>query len=197
LLVLYLVGAGIVAVYLRRFPFLTAPIAVGLWLLTMDLSTQMLGNNISWESERMITLVFGLAMLAGSYVIDRRTQQDFSFWGYLVGATAFWWALTLTDQGNELARFGYFSLNVALMLLSVLLNRKIFTVYGAIGVVGYLGHLAWSVFENTTLFPIALSLMGLSIIFIGIKYHKNSEAIDRAILGLVPTALRKWLPSNR
>jgi hypothetical protein len=197
LLELSMVGAGVIAVYFRRFPFLTAPIAIGLWLLTMDVSTQLLGDHVSWDSERMITLGFGLAMLIGSYLVDRRTREDFSFWGYLVGATAFWWALTLSDQNNELAKFAYFSVNVGLMFLSVLLNRKIFTIYGAIGAVGYLGHLAWSVFENTPLFPVVLSLMGLAIIFVGIKYHKNSAAIDRAILNLVPASLRSWLPSNR
>lgn len=190
--------AGLVALRFFRFPFITAPVSLGIMLTAMETLSLLAGHEFGWEQYRTITLVFGLAMIAGSYIVDLRTRSgDFAFWGYLVGVSAFWISLSLMDSGSELGRFLHFLVNVAMMVLSVLLRRRVFLVYGAAGVVWYLGHLAFSVFEGSMLFPIALSAIGVAIIFLGIKYHRNRERIENAILGLVPDSLKNWLPPAR
>jgi hypothetical protein len=46
------------------------------------------------------------------------------------------------------------------------------------GVMGYIGHLAYRVFESSLLFPFALSLIGILVIYLGVLYQRNSAAID-------------------
>jgi len=190
--------AGLVALKFVRFPFLTAPISFSLWFATLSAANLLAGpGGLSWDQTRMITLGFGVVMLAGSYLVDRRTDGDYAFWGYLLGASAFWFALTITDQNSEWLKLGYCLVNVGLMLTSVLVDRKIFVIYGSMGVVGYLFHLAFSVFANSTLFPFVLSFMGLGIIFLGIKYARNRARIEAALWSLVPDAVKPWLPGSR
>ena len=81
-------------------------------------------------------------MLVVAYWIDQRTSEDYSSWGYLFGLLAFWGGLSLMESGNQWNKFLYCLINVALMLLSVLLQRRVFIVFGALGVFGYLGYLS-------------------------------------------------------
>jgi len=83
------------------------------------------------------------------------------------------------------------------MVLSVLLQRRVFIVFGALGVFGYLGYLAHRVFRDSLLFPFALSLLGILVIYLGIKYQRHREEIERFLLTRVPFGLRRLLPTER
>lgn len=191
-------ATSLLALSVVRFPFLTAPISLSLWVATISAANLIAGpGGLSWEQTRWLTLVFGLAMCAGSYTVDRRTDGDFAFWGYLLGASALWGSISLSDQNSELLKAAYCLFNVFLMMLSVLLDRKIFVIYGSLGVIGYLFHLAFSVFADSTIFPFVLSLMGLAIIFAGIGYARNRVRIETAVMSLVPEPLKRWLPTSR
>jgi hypothetical protein len=190
--------AGVVALRFIRFPFLTAPIAFSLWYMSMDLTPLLFGKtDFTWNERLWVSLWFGLAVLVVAYVIDRRTREDYACWGYLFGMLAFWGGLSLMETGSEFRRFLYGLINVGLMLLSVLLDRRVFIVFGALGVFGYLGHLAYSVFKDSLMFPFVLSLLGIVIIYLGIKYQRHRDVIDRSILGLLPEQLRHLLPRER
>src|SRR5215210_2229506 len=155
------VGAGLAALRFFRFPFLTAPIAFALWFMSMDL-TPLIYGRLYYEAQgyQVVSLVFGLVVLAGAYLVDRRTEEDYAFWGYLFGMFAFWGGLTLFEGGSELDWLIYGLINAGLIPLSVLLQRRVFVVFGAAGVFGYVGHLAWEIFEASLLFPFVLSAAG-------------------------------------
>ncbi len=190
--------AGLVALRFIRFPFLTAPIAFSLWYMSMDLTPLVFGKtDFTWNERLWVSLWFGLAVLLVSYVVDRRTEEDYAFWGYLFGMLAFWGGLSLMETGSEFRKFLYGLMNVGLMLVSVLVDRRVFIVFGALGVFGYLGHLAYSVFKDSLMFPFVLSALGIVIIYLGIKYQRNRDAIERAILGLLPEKVRQLLPRER
>jgi hypothetical protein len=70
-------------------------------------------------------------------------------------------------------------------------------VLGAVGVFGYVGHLAWEIFEDSLLFPFALSAAGLAIIALGILYAKNRDKIEGAVVRAIPTTIRRLLPIER
>jgi hypothetical protein len=110
---------------------------------------------------------------------------------------AFWGGLTLLEGGNELDWFIYGLINAGLMVLSVLLQRRVFVVFGALGVFGYVGHLAWEIFEDSLLFPFALSAAGIAIIALGILYARNREKIEDAMVRMVPVGVRRALPRER
>jgi hypothetical protein len=189
---------GAIALRFIRFPFLTFPIAFALWYMSMDLTPLLFGKEDFAYHERLwVSLWFGLIMLLIAYLIDRRTQEDFSFWGYLFGLLAFWGGLSLMDSGSQLNRFLYCLINVCLMLLSVLLQRRAFIVFGALGVFGYLGYLSYDVFKDSVMFPFALTFLGVLIIALGVGYQRNREAIERGVLNLVPAGVQNMLPKNR
>ncbi len=192
------VVAGLVALRFFRFPFLTAPVAFSLWFMSMDLTPLIYGPDYEYgDGYQLVSLVFGLAVLIGSYLIDRHTEEDYAFWGYLFGMFAFWGGLTLLEGGSELDWFFYGLINLGLVLLSVLLQRRVFIVFGSVGVFGYVGHLAWEIFEDSLLFPFVLSAVGLAIIALGILYARNRERVERGVLSRVPDSIRRFLPAQR
>jgi len=190
--------AGVVALRFIRFPFLTAPIAFSLWYMSMDLTPLLFGQpDFTWNQRLWVSLWFGLAVLLVSYIIDRRTKGDYAFWGYLFGMLAFWGGLSLMESGSEFRRLLYGLINVGLIFLSVLLDRRVFIIFGSLGVFGYLGHLSYRVFKDSLMFPFVLSVLGILIIYLGIKYQRNRDVIDRSILRLMPEQLRQLLPQER
>lgn len=190
--------AGLVALRYVRFPFLTAPVAFALWYMSMDLAPLLFGQlELSWDERLWVSLWFGLAVLLLAYLIDRRTEEDFAFWLYLFGLLAFWGGLSLMDSDSELSKFLYFLINVGLMAVSLLLQRRVFIVFGALGVFGYIGHLAHRVFADSLLFPFALTLVGIGIIWLGIQFQRHGRAIEAAVQARVPERLRALAPANR
>ena len=190
--------AGLIALRYVRFPFLTFPIAFALWYMSMDLTPIIAQTgSFTWEQRLWVSAVFGAAVLVCAYVVDRRAKEDYAFWLYLFGLLAFWGGLSLMESGSQWKKFFYCLINVVLMVLGVLLQRKAFLVFGALGVFGYLGYLSWDVFQNSLMFPFVLTGIGLVVIFLGIKYQKNQERIAQALMGMVPPAWRRLLPSER
>ncbi|HEY9787016.1 MAG TPA: hypothetical protein V6D17_16610 [Candidatus Obscuribacterales bacterium] len=192
-----IVGA-LAALRFFKFPFLTAPIFLSLWLMSVTVVEVLFKGSVFslWNTHLWVTLAFGAFMMVVAFILDGRTRGDYSFWGYLFGATAFWFSLTLMDSGSEFGKLVYCGINVVLMLVSVLLARRIFLIYGALGVLGYIFHLAYTLFADSLLFPFMLTIVGVGIIVAGIQYHKHRARIDGFVLNLVPEGLRKHLPSR-
>lgn len=190
--------AGLAALYFVPFPFIIAPIAFSLWFLSLDIVPYIFGTNDQyWDRDSWITMAFGLAMIIASFIIDRRTKEDFAFWGYFFGLLAFSVGLCILTLGHERYMALYCAINVLLMILSVYLGRTVFLVFGAIGVFSYLCYLAYDVFANSILFPFILSFIGLAIVAAGIFYQRHRDKIESALLSLIPAPLQKYLPRNR
>jgi hypothetical protein len=64
------------------------------------------------------------------------------------------------------------------------------------GVIGYLGHLAYTVFSNSLLFPIVLSFIGVLIIFAGVQYKKNYPTWELWLQRVLPESLLQLLPKD-
>jgi hypothetical protein len=79
----------------------------------------------------------------------------------------------------------------------VLLQRRMFVVFGAAGMFGYVGHLAWEIFVDSLLFPFILSAVVLAVIALGILYAKNRDKIEGAVVRAIPTGIRRLLPMER
>jgi hypothetical protein len=182
-----------------KFPFLTAPLFFSLYLLSIDVTPFFFGTGSEWTNVRWMSLLFGLVMMILAFLTDyycrkHNYKEDYAFWGYLFGTSVFWLGLTLLDSNQEWSKILYCLINVILLIAGVLLQRKIFLVCGAIGVNGYIGHLAYRVFNHSILFPFVLSFAGIGIIYIGILYNRNQLKIEEYIKNKVPEAIRKFLP---
>jgi hypothetical protein len=192
--------AGLVALRVRRFPFLTFPIAFALWYMSMDIVPLLLRREeFSWNERNWISVGFGVFMLVVAYLIDlfERGEEDYAFWCYLFGLLAFWGGLSVMQDGSEAGKLVYFLINLALLVKGVFLRRKQFLVFGALGCFGYIGHLAWTVFKDSVLFPFVLTLAGLAVIALGIFLQRRSAAIEAWFQRRIPAVLRRLVPPQR
>ncbi|WP_439861127.1 DUF2157 domain-containing protein [Pseudomonas sp. MBLB4136] len=188
---------GALMLRLLPLPFIVMPMAVALWFMSMDLTELFYGSPFDWEQRRWVSLWFGLGLLLASLGLDGRTRQDYAFWGYLAGLAAFWGGLSLMDSDSELGKALYCLINLVLMALAVLLRRVQFMVFGALGVAGYLGHLAYEVFADSLLFPILLSLIGLAVIGLGLLYQRHRQRLSGGLRTHLPKGLLAVLPALR
>jgi hypothetical protein len=190
--------AGLIALKFIRFPFLTFPIAFSLWYMSMDLTPLILRRpEFSWEERLWVSLCFGMLILLATFLIDRRSREDYAFWGYLFGVMAFWGGLSLMESHSELNKFIYCLINIGLVFLGVFLQRRVFLVFGACGVFGYLGHLSYTVFKDSFLFPMALTILGLAVIFVGVQYQRHRNKIEEVMLAIIPESVRSLRPVAR
>ena len=192
-------AASVVMLRSFRLPFMVMPVAVTIWYLSMDVAHMLMQKEgFDWQFTRDVSLVFGLATCAIAVWVDLRTlasthplnRQDFAFWLYLFGAIMFWCGLSLRESDSELNKFIYALINVGLVFLGAAIGRRVFTVLGAIGVASYLGYLSYRVFEDSLLFPFALTLLGLAVVALGIWWQRREAAIHARLAGWLPVALR-------
>lgn len=186
---------GFVFLKHRKFPLLTLPICYAMWYLSMDIVPLCLGQAIepTWGMRNFATCIFALLMLGYALKLDndKQNKEDYSHWLYIFGATMLWGAiisiLAQFECDNEFAYFLTAIFNFIYMFISILLKRKVFMVWGAIGFWTYLGHLAFQIFKDTPMFPIVLVIFGLLVIFFGIYYSKNCKLLEdklRTFIGI-------------
>jgi hypothetical protein len=190
--------AGLLALRYFRFPFITAPIAFALWYMSMDLIHLISGSGyLGWQEKANISAVFGALMLIAAYAVDLRTNaSDFAFWSYLFGLMIFWGGLTSMESHSEVGRFVYCVINLFLIVCSVALRRRAFIVFGGLGVMSYVGHLAYSVFQDSMLFPLVLTLIGLAIIALGVLYQRHRAQIERRFQAAIGLHLQGFIPER-
>ena len=188
---------GLVTLTLYRFPFLTAPIAVALWLMSMDLVPWIVGEDWnSWDQQRIVSLWFGLIMIGLAWLVDIKARNDLAFWLHLFGLMAFWGGLSLAYSESELAKAFYCLINIGLLTASVFLQRRAYAVFGAIGLACYLGHLAGHVFQDSLLYPFALSFLGLKVLGAGLLYYHHQTTIEEALKRHLPVYLQALRPAH-
>ncbi|AOY89609.1 DUF2157 domain-containing protein [Marinobacter salinus] len=186
-------ATGAAMLWRYRLPFLVMPVAVTLWYMSMDLAPFIAGEDyFSWELRKLVSLWFGLLIALFAFWVDirNRSDRDFAFWLYLFGVVAFWGGLSLMSSDSEWNKFLYGCINLVMILIGAVLSRRVFVVFGGFGVAGYLGHLAYEVFEDSLLFPFALTFIGLAIIWLGILWQRHEERIAARLRGFLPTAMR-------
>lgn len=189
--------ASLLAIWRYPFPFILLVAAVALWFMSMDLAlwfTRRPDGYDDWQVRQNVSIIFGLVMILAAWAVDilRRDGPDFPFWIHIFGVMAFWGALTATDGGSELDKALYCLLCAGMIGLGVFLNRRVYAVFGALGVATYLGYLASEVFPDVLIFSFALSAIGLMIIALGLLLHRNYARMEAGLNKTLPEALQ-WL----
>lgn len=199
-------GAAMLARF--RTPFLMLPIAVTLWYMGMDLGPALIAqagesggwfSGRAWELRKMISLVFGMAMLLLAFLVDLRTRhgRDYAYWLYLFGLMTFWGALSLMGSGQLAGKLVYLGINVVLVFTGTLLGRRMFAVFGGIGIALVLGDLSWNMFKNSIAFVLVLSLLGFALIGLGLWWSRHEAALAARLRARLPAQLRELLEERR
>lgn len=162
--------------YLRYFklPFLMLAPSLILWYLGMDLTSAIVGSDIG-ATYRGWSVLYGFLMLVFAYVVDKKTKHtlaDFSFWLWIFGTISFWGGLSSMDSGSLWGKHFYALVNLAMIVLSVVVGRKVLAIAGAFGLIGYLGYLSLHLFKGVLLFPLFCLIIGAGVVWIGLKWPK-------------------------
>ena len=189
---------GLIAAWRYKYPFLIMPIAVTLWYMSMDVAVMIMGEQYDFQFRALFSMYFGLLIIFIAFWVDFRStgKADYAFWLYIFSVIAFWGGMTAQESDSELSKFAYFCVNIFMIAVGVVIVRRVFVVFGAIGASLYLGHLAWDVFEDSWLFPITLTAIGLFIIYLGVLWQKNEKALTEISRSLLPNKLKEYLESK-
>jgi hypothetical protein len=191
------IAAALIALRFYPFPFIVVIIGVGLWFMSMDLVPWIAGKaDTDWELRRQVSIWFGLATLVVAWIVDCRRRGDFAFWLHLFGMLAFWGAISSTSGGTALDKALYCAMNVLLLFVAVFLDRRVYAVFGVIGISFYLGDLANKVFRDSLLFPFALSLIGVGVIAAGLLYYRHQTAVTTWLETKLPPAVKRLRPAG-
>ncbi|MGW8393627.1 DUF2157 domain-containing protein [Pseudoduganella sp. HUAS MS19] len=186
-------AAGAVVLWRYRMPFTVMPLAVTLWYMSMDVTEMLLGHYSLFSHEgKVISAVFGSAMTLVALWIDlrNRSSKDYAFWLYIWGVLTFWGALSSMDSGSEFGKLVYCLINVLMVAIGAALSRRVFAVFGGLGIAGYLGHLSYTVFRDSLLFPVALTAIGIAIIAAGVFWQRREAAIGAILRQCLPGPVR-------
>ena len=189
-------AAGAVALWRYRLPFLVMPVAVTLWYMSMDLTPFLFGGDATQflsDRGKLVSTAFGIAMTLVAFWVDTRSRGplDFAFWLYVFGVLTFWGGLTSMDSNSELGKFFYCCINLLLIAIGAALARRVFAVFGGIGVALYLGHLSHTVFRDSMLFPVALTAIGLTVVAAGVYWQRREAVVGAWLRSFLPAPLRK------
>lgn len=188
-------ASGAVLLWRYRLPFLVMPVAVTLWYLSMDLTPFVFqAQDQSWALRQLVSLWFGLLVVLLAFWVDVRSRhqtRDYAFWLYLFGVISFWVGLSLQRSDSELSKFFYLCINLGLIAVGAMLSRRVFAVFGGLGVAGYLGHLAHAVFRDSLMFPFALTLIGLGLVGLGILWQRHEARLSARLRSWLPGAVRE------
>ena len=196
-----LLAAG-VALWRYRLPFLVMPVALTLWFISMDLTRIFMGAPsfvVFSHPGDVVSVCLGVLITVLAVFVDARYSktQDFAFWLYLLGVLSLWVGLSSMVWDNPLHNFFYCFVNLVLIALGAALSRRVFAVVGAIGVASYLGYVSHTLFADSLLFPVALTLIGLAVVVAGVVWQRHEAAIGERLRGFLPVAVRALIAQRR
>lgn len=192
-----------------RYPFLMMPVAVTLWYMSMDVVPALIMqagvdsptwfSGAAWELRKTISLVFGMVMLLLAFFIDLRSRhdKDYAYWLYLFGLLTFCGALSVMGSGRLSGKLVYLAINFLLVFVGAILGRRMFAVFGGIGMTIVLADLSWGLFKNSFAFVVVLTLLGFALIGIGLWWSKREDEISARLRGMLPDELRELLEARR
>ncbi|MFC7514833.1 DUF2157 domain-containing protein [Herbaspirillum sp. GCM10030257] len=200
-------AAGALLLWRFRYPFLMMPIAITLWYMGMDIIPALLaqaGNEndwfsgATWEMRKQISLAFGMAMLLLAFFVDLRFRhdRDYAYWLYLFGLLSFWGALSMMGSGKLPGKLVYLCINFGMVFVGALLGRRVFAVFGGIGIAMVLGDLSWNLFKNSIAFVLVLTVLGFALIGVGVWWSKHEARISSRLRGLLPRNVRELIDNR-
>lgn len=184
--------AGLLVLLRYRIGFILLPLCVALFYLSMDLVPFLYyPEHFLMGFYPRVAVCFGLCMLVASLVTDLcdHSTQDYAFWLYLFGVLTLWIGVSVESSNLLSAKLLYIGFNLLLIAVGTCLMRKVFLVFGGLGVLIMLGDLSRAIFKDSIGFPFSLTVLGLLTIGVGILWQRNERAIQTRIARILPPIL--------
>jgi hypothetical protein len=179
--------AGLVLLALRSDPLLFVPLSLAFGVLAVDAAELVFGNQLSPRQRVAFLVPVGLAWIVGGLRLDVTRRRAYATWAHWVGlATAGGAVVVLVPK--TVPGFTVIGVLGALgLFFSAFVRHWSFTVVGAVGVlmatisaIGMLGGIA----------PLVIAVVGLALIFVGLRWSRWRETIRSAVLRRMPEAAR-------
>jgi hypothetical protein len=169
---------SVIVIWRVRFPLITLLIAFWTWFFSMDI-TRWISQSSTWSIsviEQTTSIIIGAGMLLLGIYLQRKTAKDYSFWFYLFGhILIFGFLSSLALEKGGILELVYITVYLLFVIASVWLQRRIFLVFGAMGIYSYLSYLAFQVFDSALGFIFSLGGIGLIIILSAVGYQKYTS----------------------
>jgi hypothetical protein len=141
-------------------------------------------------------MFFGIVMCLVAFFVNQKNRhhpsnEDFAFWLYVFGVMCFWGGLSMMDSGSLLGKFVYLGINIAMIICGAILQRRVFAVFGAIGMCIVLVDFAQRVFKDSLAFVLVLSLAGFALMYAGVWWNKNQARIVGWMQHYFPVSVHK------
>ncbi len=170
---------GLIIFKFIKFPFIIAPIAFALWFLSMDIVPILFQDEyFSWTERKYVSLIFGIISILIGYVVHRKSDASFAFWIYFFGLLTLVSSLSIFYNDDILMFVIFFLVNTVFIFLSIILEQKVFLVYGIIGLMEFVGRLSFEIFKDSPILPFVYTAIGILLIIIGIQVQKNKWGVD-------------------
>ena len=188
--------AALLALRLVGFPFLVMPLAFVAWFASMDFTEVVFGEDASDNARAGVSAGVGLLMLAAGWILDLRRRRAHAFWLHLFGLMCIAGAFCYLGAALESNWPWHLQcvLGVIGLVVAVLLRRRVYAVFGAFGIVAWLGWLSAEVFADTLLFPLAVAGLGLAVMAFGIALARYGKAWAASLAERLPPGVRRLAP---
>lgn len=184
------IAASVMLLAARPSPLLIVPLALATGVLALDAAELAFGKDIDPRQRAVLLLPVGLAWIGGGLWLDVTRRRAYATWAHWVGlATAGVAVMMLVPK--TVAGFAVVGVLGAISLFfSAFVRHWSFTVVGAAGVLiattsamGMLGGIA----------PLLVALVGLGLIFVGLRWSRWRETIRKAVLARMPESARSFV----
>lgn len=152
--------------YFIRFPFITLFIYGLVAFMSVDailLLTSPQSNQRLYFCIASITI--GSLINALAFNLYKKNLSNFGFWAYLAGMFFCWNGLTFLNIKTEWGYLMYLAVNILFILVANFFHRRIFLTFGYLGVVFYIGHIAYKM-SDSPLFSFVLAAIGFATIIL-------------------------------
>ena len=197
----------------RQVSLLALPTIVCSYAIYLTIVDSIYGcQNITEKIFYWSSIIFGIGLNIVAFIKDRLTKVDYSKWMYAVGAVVTLWAICLLlyepttyyndTYYNEIItnkiQAKIFLVNLIYLYIGLLIQRKVFSIIGILGVIEYILYMELSrIQDHTTLLTCVVLITGLIILCAGVLYNKNADKVEAFLEKMLPSKIRKYLPQNR
>lgn len=102
----------------------------------------------------------------------------------------------MMGNGQLAGKLVYLAIHFVLVFAGTVLARRVFAVFGGIGIAAVLSDLSWHLFKNSFGFVLVLTVLGFALIGLGLWWSRHEAEISARLRAVLPADLRELLEAR-